>query len=137
MDAKVKNLGSLIDRAIAVREERRKLAEKDKELSGELEALTEEIMGRLDAEGTDKSSSKKGTVSISTNTVANVQDWDSFYSFIKKTGFFHLMQRRVSDPAYREILTMSATDKKLAKQLQAAGVEPFTKRTLNLRALNS
>lgn len=137
MDMKVKTLGSLIDSAFELREKRRALAEQDKLLVEQFEAVQQEIMDRLDAEGTDKASSKKATVSISSNVVANVEDWDAFHAFIKKTGFFHLLQRRVSDAAYRELSMASANDKKLAKQLDAAGVVPFTKRTLNLRALKS
>ena len=137
MDMKVKTLGSLIDSAFELREKRRALAEQDKLLVEQFEAVQQEIMERLDAEGTDKASSKKATVSISSNVVANVEDWDAFHAFIKKTGFFHLLQRRVSDAAYREMAMASTSDKKLARALASAGVAPFTKRTLNLRALKS
>lgn len=135
MDMKVTTLGNLIDKLATVRDKRRKLAEQDKELSAEQEELTQAVLTRLEAEGIDKASGKKATASISRVQVANVNDWEKFHPFIKKTGYFHLLQRRVSDPAYRELLELSASDKKLAKQLADAGVEPFTKVNLNLRVL--
>ena len=90
---------------------------------------------RLKAEGMDKASSKKATASISYVTTADVTDWDKFWAFIHKNKFDHLLQRRVSDPAYRELLELAQSDKKLAKQLDAAGVQPFVKTNLNLRAI--
>lgn len=135
MDMKAPTLGSLIDKLVAVREKKRKLAEEEKVLNKELEELQATVLARMSAEGTDKASSKKATVSISTVTVANVTDWDKFWNFIHKNKFNHLLQRRVSDPAYRELMELSQSDKKLAKQLAEAGVESFVKTNLNLRAI--
>ena len=134
MDMKIQTLGSLIDKLYAVREKRRELAEKDKLLAAEVDELQATILARLEAEGTEKASSKKATVSRSTVTVANVTDWDKFWAFIHKNKFNHMLQRRVSDPAYRELVELAQSDKKLAKQLKEAGVESFIKVNLNLRS---
>jgi hypothetical protein len=135
MDMKTPTIGSLIDKLFGVREKRRALAKEDEALAKEVEQLTADILAQLDAQGMDKASSKKATASISHVTVANVTDWDKFHAFVKKTGFFHLLQRRVSDPSYREVVEIASTDKKMAKALAEAGVEPFVKTNLNLRAL--
>lgn len=135
MDMKVKTIGALIDQLHAVREKRRALAEQDKLLSKEVEELTQGIIHRLNAEGTDKASSKKATASISYVEVADVRDWDKLWAFIHKNKFNHLLQRRVSDPAWRELVQLSQSDKKLAKQLADAGVETFVKVNLNLRSI--
>lgn len=135
MDMKVPTLGSLIDKLATVRDKRRKLLEEEKILIQEIEQLQAEIVTRLKAEGMDKASSKKATASISYVTTADVTDWDKFWAFIHKNKFDHLLQRRVSDPAYRELLELAQSDKKLAKQLDAAGVQPFVKTNLNLRAI--
>lgn len=136
MDMKTPTIGSLIDKLTAVRDKRRDLADKDKILAKEAEELTNTIMAQLEAQGMDKASSKKATASITHTTVADVKDWEKFHAFIKKTGYFHLLQRRVSDPAYREIVSLAQTDKKIAKALTDAGVESFVKANLNLRAIN-
>lgn len=135
MDMKVPTLGSLIDKLATVRDKRRKLLEEEKILVKETEQLQAEIVARLKAEGMDKASSKKATASISYVVTADVTDWDKFWAFIHKNKFDHLLQRRVSDPAYRELLELAQSDKKLAKQLDAAGVQSFVKTNLNLRAI--
>jgi hypothetical protein len=43
-------------------------------------------------------------------------------------GYFHLLQKRVSEPAYRELLE---------KGKKVPGVQPFTARKLNLRSLTT
>ncbi len=37
-----------------------------------------------------------------TKQVPQVKDWDKFYAFVKKTGQFDLVQRRLADTAIRE-----------------------------------
>ena len=132
MNTKVIPLGKMIDGLSAIREEKRVLNEKLAEVEGRYKQLESELIERLGAEGADKATGKTATDSISQVVVANVTDWDAFHAFVKKTGFFHLLQRRVSDPAFREVLEMKG-DKALAK----AGVEPFTKVNLNLRNIKA
>lgn len=135
MDMKAPSLGSLIDKLSDLREKRRELAKKDDELKKQYDEIEQSLLQRLEAEGMDKATGKKATVSRSTSVVANVTNWESFHEFVKKTGFFHLLQRRISEPSYREVMTLAETDKKMKKLLDAAGVEPFTKVSLNLRNL--
>ena len=123
-------LGKLIDAITDNREKQRKLNDQLKALKEEYEALEETIKQRLDTEGMDKATGKKATVSISKVIVANVVDWDKFYALIKRKGYFHLLQRRVSDPAFRELLEMNGE-----AFMEKHGVEPFTKVNLNLRNL--
>ena len=127
MDMKTPTIGSLIDKLHAVREKRRKLVEQDKPLAKEEEELKELVLATLAANDTDKASSKKATASISYVTVANVKDWDAFYAFVKKTGYFHLFQRRVTDTACRELWEQGK---------QIPGLQPFTKRKLNIRTVS-
>ena len=130
MDVKAPPLGKLIDQLSTLREKRRVLAEQDKVLSGEYAALEDTIKQRLAAEGMDKGTGKNATASISKVVVADVTDWDAFHAFIKKTGYFHLLQRRVSDPSFRELL-----EQKGEKVMAKFGVQPFVKFNLNLTNL--
>ena len=57
--------------------------------------------------------------------VAGVTDWDKLYAFIKKKNYFHLLQRRVSDPAWRELIEQGK---------KVPGTTGFTKKRLNYRA---
>ena len=130
MDAKVVPLGKLIDQLNDAREAKRKHAEIEKVLNAAYSEIEQSIMARLAAEGMDKATGKKATASISNVTVANVEDWDKFHAFVKKTGYFHLLQRRVSDPGFRELL-----EQKGSAAMAKVGVVPFVKQNLNLTTL--
>lgn len=118
-------LGQLIDQLDTVRERKRKLSEQIKTLEGEYSVLEEQVKERLLAEGMDKATGKKATASLTQEVVATVKDWDALCAYVKKSGHFHLLQRRVSNPAFRE----------LAAKKPVPGLEPFVKTNLNLAHL--
>ncbi len=129
MVAKTKNtpsLGALIDQMWAVREEKRKLEEQLKEVEVRLGELDAKLQERLAADGLDKATGTKASVSVTTTVTADVQDWDTFWGYVIKNKYTHLLQRRVSDPAYRELLDAGK---------KVPGVQPFLKKRVNLRTL--
>jgi len=118
------SLGVQIDALFNLREKLREIQAKEKEqleLIAAAEIVLMETMGR---EGVDKSTGKLASVSISETVTGNVVDWDSFGAYVLKNKYLHLLQRRVSDPAIRELFETKG---------KVPGVEPFTKRKLNLR----
>lgn len=120
------NVGSAIDDLWKLREEKRQAEEKVKEIEAKIEALQEVLLEELGKQGLDKATGKNASVSVGNTVVANVQDWDALWGYITKTKNFQLVQKRVADAAYRELLEMGRT---------IPGVSPFTKRRLNLRSL--
>ncbi|HQJ52284.1 MAG TPA: hypothetical protein PKW05_10965 [Anaerolineae bacterium] len=126
-DRLVGTLGSTIDEMWALREKKRVAEEAVKKIEVDIAIQEEILLARMDKEDTNKAEGKKASASITNAVVANVQDWGAFHEYIRKNKFFHLLQRRVSDPAYRELLDLGK---------KVPGVEPFTKRKLNLRSLN-
>lgn len=119
------SLGALIDQMHGLREKKRELEASIKDLEGQATLLETQIMDGMAEQGLEKMSGTVGTVSITSSTVANVTDWDAFWAYIHKMKYGHLLQRRVSDPAYRELLEAGK---------KVPGTEPFTKKRLNLRA---
>lgn len=117
--------GTTVDKLVGLRNKKRDLEGSIKSLEGQIEELQSQLLEEMEAAGVDKFSGKLGTVSISTNVVANVEDWDALYPYIAKNKLWHLLQRRVSDPAYRELLDAGK---------KVPGVQPFSKKRLNLRA---
>lgn len=117
--------GVAVDQLIKLREKKRDLEASVKSLEGQIEDMQSQLLEQMEASGTDKLSGKLGTASISTSVVANVEDWDALYPYIAKNKLWHLLQRRVSDPAYRELLDAGK---------KVPGVQPFNKKRLNLRA---
>lgn len=119
-------LGDMIDQAFALRERKRELEEQVKVIEGEIEGIQEQLLEKLDGEGVTASRGEKASVSVTKTTVANVTDWDALHEYIRKNKYFHLLQRRVADTSYRELLESGK---------KVPGVEPFTKKRINLRAL--
>lgn len=125
MDMKVPTVGSLIDKLDDLREKKRKIDEQLKLVENDYNTLQQTLIERLQQEGMDKASGKKATVSLSSTIVANTTDWDALCKYVKRTGYFHLFQRRISDPAFRELLETKG---------KVPGLEAFTKVKLNHRS---
>lgn len=97
----------------------------EKQLKAIAEAITSaesDIMNAMDAEGIEQSVSNHMKVKINEATYPHVSDWDQFYEFIYTNRYFHLLEKRPTVVAYRELLS-------LGKQVD--GVVPFVKRKLS------
>lgn len=114
----------LIARLVDIREEKRKIKAREKELNDEWRTLELEALIRLDDQGMDKASTKRGTISIGENILPQVVDWDAFGEHIIQNDALYLLQRRPAAAAYRELLESGET---------VPGVEPYTQRSINLR----
>lgn len=125
--AKPATTGAIIDQLWAAREEKRRLEQEVKEIGSKIEDIETDLMERLGKEGLEKATGSKASVSISSVVTADVQDWDAFYPYIAKNKFWHLLQRRPSDPGVRELWDAGK---------KVPGVVPFTKKKLNLRSLS-
>ena len=121
-----KALGLMIDEIWAQREVKRNLEVKVKDVEAIIAKSETKLMERLDAEGLDKSSGKSASVSISSNVVGTITNWDEFMKYVAKTKQFHLVQKRCSDLAIRELFE---------KKGNVPGIEPFTKRKVNIRTI--
>lgn len=117
-------IGGMTDRLVELRETKRGFEAEITKVEAEYKEIEERLMKKLEAEGTDKGAGKLGSVSVSSSTVADVQDWDALNAWIKKTGNFQLYQRRISDPAFRELMETKGA---------VPGIDPFTKKRLNVR----
>lgn len=123
-------IGERIDDLVEQREKMRTIQKGLDELKAVYDMDVIKILKTLDEQGLPKASGKIGTVSIKETTVAHVLDWDKVYNFILRSKAFHLMQRRISDGAFREQL-------KIRKGKRIPGVESFVKRGINLRNLKA
>lgn len=121
----VSTLGKDIDDLFQLREKKRKLESAIKDIEGQASLIEERLMENMEKNGVERTTGKLGTVSITSSVVANVEDWDLFGAYILKNKLLHMLQRRVSDPAYRELLDAGK---------KVPGVTPFNKKRLNLRA---
>ena len=67
---------------------------------------------------------KRITVSVNPEVVAHVNDWAEFEEYIYDHRALYLLQRRPSNPSFRD---------ELAVKGKVPGVEPFTKQKLSLK----
>lgn len=118
-------IGPTIDKLNDLREAKRALEAKIKVIEEEYGVLEEQLLAKFEAEGTDKGSGKNATASVTRSIVGAVSDWDAFNAYVHKNKFYHLYQRRLSDPAIRELFEQG---KKIP------GCAPFEKKRLNLRS---
>lgn len=122
----VLTLGATIDKMWQLREEKRAAEAITKKIEVEIKELEVAMFEKLDAQDTTKAEGKKASVSISETITGNVTDWEAFWPYIAKNKYWHLVQKRVSDPGLRELWDLKKV---------TPGVTPFTKRTLNVRSL--
>ena len=74
-------LGKAIDKIFALRGKKAELEAAMKDIDGQIAALDSEVMEAMHQSGLEKTATKLGTVSISTSTVAQVEDWDKFLAY--------------------------------------------------------
>lgn len=118
-------IGKSIDKIFALRKKKSELEAAVKDVEGQIADLEGGVLEQMEAAGTKKVATKLGSATINESVVANVTDWDAFWVYIHKNKFGHLLQRRVSDPAYRELLEQGK---------KVPGVQPFNKKKLGFRA---
>lgn len=97
-----KTSGASADLLYSIRTDRLALERKVEELRAQEAALKEHLLRLLPASDSTSVTGKIAKVTISRITVPVVKDWDAVHAFIKRTGAFELMQRRIGVEAWRE-----------------------------------
>lgn len=105
-DTQSRSLGTIIDERFFLRTQRLEKQKEVDELKKKEQEVEEEILAALKDAGLQRASGHIATASANSETVPTVTDWDEVYNYIQSKGYFHLLQRRVSAPAYRELLTI-------------------------------
>lgn len=132
IESPVLTLGAAADKIYDLREIKRELDKQLKKVEGEIADLTSAIFALLDAQDTRKAEGKKASISVNYAINPSTVDWDETIKFIingkrgDKLAYAHLLQRRISAPAYRELRGMG---------LVIPGLEDFTNRTLSINSL--
>lgn len=127
---KIATIGSMVDEMHKLRERKRAVQKELDAIDADFDALKERCIEALRTQGLDKGTGKLASCAISEQIVANVVDWDKVYAYVKKSGYFHLFERRIAGAAFKELLDLEGE-----KKLLAAGLAPFKKTNLNLRNL--
>jgi len=115
---------AIIAKLVEVRDEKRRIKEREKELIEEWRSLEMELLVRLDEQGMKKAATDDGTASVTEVVLPQVVDWDAVYEHIKESGDFYLLQKRPAAAAFRELHESGEV---------IPGMEPYTKRSISLR----
>lgn len=97
-----KALGACADRLYELRQKRLEEQKKVDLIEAEEKALKEHIIQNLPKSEASGVAGKLARVTVVTKEIPQVEDWDAFYKYVKKTGNFDLMQRRLTDAAVKE-----------------------------------
>ena len=119
-----REMEALANQRFQLREQKRELEAAVRDIEEELAENEQVLLAFAEELGLDKFSVGKLTFSVSNNVVGYITDWDQVYAFIKEHDAFHLIQRRLANAAYKEILETGDG---------LPGVEPIVKRSLNMR----
>ena len=119
--------GELID----IRKRLRELSSEERALKESKTELEQRLIEAMDAIGTTGAKALGHTLNIQESVVPSWDDYDTFTNWLIESLPDHpenitLFERRISVPAYRELL----------KHGDVPGLKPFTKRSLSLRILS-
>lgn len=124
------NVGDLLEQMADIKIKRDKLSAQDKPLKEQYDSLGEEIMRRLESEGSTGQKSKRASVSITEIDVPVLNDITAFAKWALKTGNTHVFTSScISSPAWREVIALNA------KHTPPPGTDVFTKKNLNFRLI--
>lgn len=98
-----KSLGACADKLYELRQKRMEQKKLVDAIEAEEKALKEHIINTLPKSEASGVAGKLARVTVVTKEVPQVKDWDAFHKYVKRTGAFYLMQRRLSDTAIKEI----------------------------------
>lgn len=119
-------LGKMIDELQKLKFRKKQLTDQMAELQLEIDQAETSLMAAMQLQNVTKSTGTLATASISESVVPHVQDWDSFYDFIKRHSYFHLLDRRPNVAGCRELFESKGV---------IPGVVPFTKRTVRTTSI--
>lgn len=121
-----KSLGACVDRLRALDAKADLIKHQLKEVEDEYSALEAHLIASIPKEDLQGATGRTARVELDRKTVPTAKDWDAIYAYIKKTGAWELLHKRLSSTACNE---------RWAAKRTIPGVEPFTVVKLKLSVL--
>ena len=120
-------VGGLIDELFLLREQRRKLAETDKNLQAQYAELEARLIAALDLQETTQARGRSATATLNEEELATVVDWGQVHEFVRSHNAFYLLQRRINSAPWRELTAERGEP--------IPGTTVFTRRSIALRRI--
>ena len=96
LDDKINNL-------IEVKKQIKDINDQLKGIKEREEEIARDLIRELEKAGLKRMANDSATISVVTENVPDVTDWDEFYRFISEQQAFELLHKRVSATAFREL----------------------------------
>lgn len=119
-------IGNIIDDIWAIKQRNKTLEEQKKANDKAIESLEAQLFTRMDEEGMVKATGTVASISIGEDQYPNVKDWDAFYDFVYTNHAGYMLDRRPSVSGCRDFWKAGQ---------EVPGVEPITKRKINMRTV--
>ena len=123
----IETVGGLIDELFVLREQRRKLAETDKNLRDQYAELEARLIAAFDLQEATQARGRSATATLNEEELATVTDWSQVHEFIRSQNAFFLLQRRINSAAWREAAAERGEP--------IPGTTVFKRRTIALRRI--
>jgi hypothetical protein len=123
----IETVGGLIDELFLLREQRRKLAETDKDLRDQYSELEARLIAALDLQQTSMARGRSATATLSEEDYASVTDWTAVYDYIRRTESWFLLHKRISNASWKELAELNGEP--------VPGTQAFRKRSIALRRI--
>ena len=111
-------LGALIDRMYALEQQRAKYSKLETDTKRAINKIGDQLLHKFKHSELEGSLGKFGSATIKKTIVGTIKDWDKFITAVTKKKDWSLLERRISNTAYRE---------RVEAGLAVPGVETFTK----------
>jgi len=117
-----RGIGNIVDEIYQVRAQRLRLEDEVSMLKERQTNLEQEFIARAQEQNLISAKGHTASSSVKEQVLPHVDDWDSLYRFIHANNYYHLLERRPSVGAFRELFD---------KGIEVPGVEPFIKYKVN------
>tara|TARA_X000001388_G_C2211101_1_gene115179 strand:+ start:528 stop:947 length:420 start_codon:yes stop_codon:yes gene_type:complete len=119
------NLDDLMNKLTDMREVIASTEEGLKELKQRKTDLEAKLIAKMNDQGLDRIGNDRCSISVKTEIVPTVEDWDAVYRHILSTEQFELLHKRMSASTYREFLSLD---------MELPGVKPTDVIRINYRS---
>jgi hypothetical protein len=123
----VETVGGLIDDLFMLREQRRKLAETDRDLRDQYAELEAKLIAALDVQETTMARGRSASATLSEEELATVTDWGQVHEYVRTHNAWYLLQRRINSAPWRELTAERGEP--------IPGTTVFKKRSISLRRI--
>lgn len=109
-------IGKLADDLFRAKQLKSELNKELTKLNADIKEIEAQLLAEMEEQNLYKLGTDAGMIYKSRQVMPHVVDWDVFTAYIREYDYFHLLQRRPTLSAYRELYEQG---------IQVPGVEPL------------